>query len=91
MNIFRKTASEENKTLNRIFGSIAIGLLIAATYLTFSQHPIANSISKWQSGLVNNKKEYYPALTIYLLVIPPLLILLAVKIFILRLINSKKR
>jgi hypothetical protein len=90
MNIFREAASKENKTLNIIFGSIAIGLLIAATYLTFSQHPIANSISKWQSDLVGEKNKYYPALTICLLALPPLLILLPVKIFILRMIKSKK-
>jgi hypothetical protein len=91
MNIFQEAASKENKTLNIVFGGIAICLLITATYLTFSQHPIANGISRWQSNLVNEKNKYYPVLTICLLALPPLLILLPVKIFILRLIKDKKK
>jgi uncharacterized membrane protein len=90
MNIFREAASKENKTLNVIFGSIAICLLIAATYLTFSQHPLADGISRWQSNLISEKNKYYPVLTICLLVLPQLLILLLVKIFLLRLIKSRK-
>jgi hypothetical protein len=89
MNIFKMAASKENKTLNVIFGSIAIGTLIAATYLTFSHHPIANRISQWQAGLMNEKDGYFPALTIFLLALPPLLLLLPVKIIILKLIRNK--
>jgi hypothetical protein len=91
MNIFREAASKENKTLNVVFGSIAFGLLVAATYLTFSQHPIANSISSWQSNLVGEENKYYPALTICLLALPPLLLLLPIKIFMLWLIKAKKK
>ncbi len=90
MNIFQEAASKENKTLNVIFGSIAIGLLIAATYLTFSHHPIAKDISRWQSKLVSEKNKYYPVLTICILALPPLLILLPIKIFILRILKSQK-
>jgi hypothetical protein len=90
MNIFKEAASKENKTLNTVFGSIAIGLLIIATYLTFSQHPIANSISRWQANLINEKNKYYPVLTICLLALPPLFILMLIKIFFLRINKFKK-
>jgi hypothetical protein len=89
MNIFKEAASKENKMLNTVFGSIAIGLLIIATYLTFSHHPIANSISRWQANLINEKNKYYPVLTICLLALPPLFILMLIKIFFLR-INKFK-
>jgi hypothetical protein len=88
MNIFRKAASKENKTLNVIFGSIAIGLLIVATYLTFSQHPLANSISSWQVTFLNDN-TYFPALTIFLLALPPLLLLLVIKLLVLRTMKAK--
>lgn len=84
MHSFRGSPNKGNNKLNLIFGSIAFGLLVAATYLTFSQHPIANSISRWQSKLINDKNNYYPALTICLLALPPLIILLLVKIVLLR-------
>ncbi len=88
MNIFQEAASKENKILNVIFGSIAIGLLIAATYLTFSHHPITNEISRWQSNFVGEKNKFYPVLTICILALPPLLILLPIKIFIRRILKS---
>jgi hypothetical protein len=91
MNIFQEAASKENKTLNTVFGSIAIGLLIIATYLTFSQHPIANSISRWQANLVTEKNKYYPVLTICLLALPPLLILMLIKIFFQRVVKLKRQ
>ena len=81
MNIFQEAASKENKTLNVIFGSITFGLLIAATYLTLTHHPFANTINLWQAKLMGDDK-YFPALTILLLVLPPLLILLPVKLLV---------
>ena len=89
MNIFKLDASNENKTLNIIFGIIAIGILIADAYLTFSQHAIANRISLWQAGFMSEKGKYFPALTICLLALPPLLLLLPLKLFILKLSRNK--
>ena len=89
MNIFKIAVSKENKTLNSVLGSIAIGILIAAAWLTFSHHPLANRISLWQAGLMGEKGEYFPALTIFLLALPPLLLLLPVKIIIFNLIRKK--
>lgn len=88
MNTFKIAASNENKTLNIIFGSIAIGILLAATWLTLSHHSLANRISQWQAALMNEKNEYFPALTIFLLALPFLLLLLPVKIIILNLIRK---
>lgn len=89
MNILKIVASKENKTLNTIFGSIALGILIAATWLTLSHHPIANHISRWQAGLMSEKNEYFPALTIFLLALLPLMLLLPIKIIILNLTHKK--
>lgn len=89
MNIFKIAVSKENKTLNSVLGSIAIGILIAAAWLTFSHHPLANLISLWQAGFMGEKGGYFPALTIFLLALPPLLLLLPVKIIILNLIRKK--
>jgi hypothetical protein len=89
MNIYKQAASKENKLLNIIFGCTAIGILIAATYLTLSHHKLANRISIWQSGLIQEKGKYYPAFTIFLLALPPLLLLLSVKVVILRFINTR--
>jgi hypothetical protein len=90
MNVFKQAAGNENKLLNIIFGCTAIGILIVATFLTFSQHPLANRISLWQSDLIHDKDKYYPVLTIFLIALPPLLFLLPVKTGILKIINRKK-
>ncbi|GEM_PF-1469539 len=65
--------------MNTVFGGIALGILIAAVYLTFSHHPLAYVVSKWQSGMMG-RDEYFPALTIFLLAIPALLVLMVVKL-----------
>jgi hypothetical protein len=89
LNNFKFPVSNENKTLNSIFGCIALCILIAAAYLTFSQHAIANRISLWQAGFMSEKGKYFPALTICLLALPQLLLLLPVKLFILKIIRNK--
>jgi hypothetical protein len=75
-----------NKKLDLIFGIIAIGLLIAAAWMTFSFDPLAVKINKWQSSLMGNGKpgEFYPALTIFILALPPLLLLMLVKLLFLK-------
>jgi hypothetical protein len=75
------------KKLNRFFGSIAFGLLIATTYLTFTQHQFAITINLWQAKMMGDNK-YFPVLTIFLLALPPLLILLAVKLLVLKLMKK---
>lgn len=70
-------------SMNTVFGSIALGILVAATYLTFSHHPLANIVNKWQSGMIGSE-EYFPALTIFLLTIPALLVLMVVKLLLVK-------
>lgn len=90
MNTFQMGNKKENKKLNLLFGSMAIGMLITATYLTLTQHPIANKISLWQANLLHEKNQYFPVLTICLLALPPLAILLLIKRLLLKKVDSKK-
>ncbi|GEM_PF-5021310 len=53
-------------------------LLAVATYLTFSNSWIVPDINRWQAGIIGENK-YYPAFTICILVLPPLLVLLVIK------------
>jgi hypothetical protein len=89
MNIFRQIQSKENKKLNAIFGVIAFGILIAATWLTLSHHTLADKISRWQGEQMNDRRKYFPVLTIFLLALPPLLILLPLKLFLLKVSTRK--
>lgn len=86
MNIFQEAKSRIKK-FNTVFSSIAFGLLIAATYLTFTQHHFAVTINIWQAKIMGDNK-YFPVLTIFLLVLPPLLVLLLVKTAVLKLIRK---
>ncbi len=85
---FRKIQSKENKKLNAVFGSIAFGLLVAAAYLTLSHHNVAVKINLWQAKVMGDNK-YFPVLTIFLLALPPLLLLLLVKVLVLKFQKNK--
>jgi hypothetical protein len=82
MNTFRAY-----KKLNTVFGSIAFGLLIAAAYLTFTQHHFAIAINLWQAKLMGDNK-YFPVLTVFLLALPPLVLLLLIKLLVLKLMKK---
>jgi hypothetical protein len=84
MNLFRPSSRKENKTLNLVFGILAVGILIMATYLTLSHHPLADRVSRWQGDAMNDKNKYFPVLTIFLLALPPLLLLLPIKLLFLK-------
>lgn len=77
------SAKKRQISMNTVFGSTALGILITSVYLTFSRHPLANIVSKWQSGMIG-RDEYFPALTIFLLAIPVLLVLMAVKLLLVK-------
>jgi hypothetical protein len=87
MNNFQQAKSKGNKRLNAVFASIAFGLIIAATYLTFTQHRFAVAINIWQAKMMGDNK-YFPVLTILLLVLPALLVLLPTKLLVLRLLKK---
>jgi hypothetical protein len=69
--------------MNKVFGGLALAVLVAATWLTFSHHPLSQPINNWQAVIMGDKK-FFPALTIFVLAILPLLLLLAIKYIIKR-------
>jgi hypothetical protein len=73
--------------MNKISGTLAFVILIAATWLTISHHPITDKINAWQAGMMGNNK-FFPALTIFILALPPLLLLLGIKFIILKRIKK---
>jgi hypothetical protein len=73
--------------VNKIFGTIAILILTAATYCTFSNTWPAPEVNQWQAKMMGDTK-YFPALTIFIMALPPLFVLLIIKKMVLRL--SKK-
>jgi hypothetical protein len=75
------------KITNTFFGCIAITLLIAVAYLTFTQHQFAITINMWQAKMMGDNK-YFPVLTMLLLVLPPLLLLLLIKLIVLQLLKK---
>jgi hypothetical protein len=64
--------------MNKFFGIASIIVLSVATWLTLSHHPISDKINAWQAEMMGDNK-YFPALTIFLLALPPLLLLLGIK------------
>jgi hypothetical protein len=64
--------------MNKIFGTLAFVILIAATWLTLSHHPITDKINAWQAEMMGDNK-FFPVLTIFLLALPPLVLLLIIK------------
>jgi hypothetical protein len=69
--------------LNKIVGTAAIIVLSIAVWITLSGQPIAQKINSWQANMMGDNK-YFPTLTILLLAIPPLLLLLPVKAYLLK-------
>lgn len=69
--------------MNKFFGIAAIAILSVATWLTLSHQPITEKINVWQAGMMGDNK-FFPALTIFILALPPLLLLLGIKSIILK-------
>lgn len=74
--------------MNKVFGLTAILILIAAVYCTFSNTWPVLQVNQWQAKVMDDNR-YFPVLTIFLMALPPLLILLLIKLVVLRL--SKKQ
>ncbi|MFN8251031.1 MAG: hypothetical protein U0V75_04050 [Ferruginibacter sp.] len=64
--------------MNKIFGTLGIAILIAAAAVTFSHAWPSEVINQWQSVMMGDK-TYFPALTICIIALPPLLLLLLIK------------
>ena len=73
--------------MNKVFGLLAVLILAISTWLTFSHHLLAQKINAWQTVL-NGDDNYYPALTIFILSLPPLLLLFVVKKLMLKWVNK---
>lgn len=56
----------------------AFAILAVSTWLTLTGRWITPSINAWQASVMGDR-SYYPALTIFLLAIPPLLLLALIK------------
>lgn len=71
--------------LNKIFGTITFLLLGITAFLGFSGTWIARDVIEWQSkNLSTEAHKYQPVITMFILLMPPLLLLLPVKYFFLR-------
>lgn len=64
--------------MNRYFAFAAILILAISTYIGLSGHRLGMAINRWQASLLDDG-SYFPALTIFALAIPPLLVLALVK------------
>ncbi|MBL7731703.1 MAG: hypothetical protein JNM88_11040 [Chitinophagaceae bacterium] len=64
--------------MKKVFAFLGLGTLVAATAITFSNSWIAPDINRWQMR-ITGEPSYYPALTIFILVLPPLIVLVPLK------------
>ena len=53
---------------------LAMAILGTAAFMAKSEWWIVSSINRWQAGILGDN-QYFPALTIFILAIPPLLLL----------------
>lgn len=67
--------------LNKIIVWLTFILLVASAYMAFTSTWLANDINKLQMEWMDENK-FYPILTMGLLFIPPMLILLSIKLYI---------
>ena len=76
---------KEIARLDKIFGSITFLLLGICTFLAFSGAWIAKDVIAWQThNLSTEAGKYQPVITLFILLMPPLLFLLPVKLFFLK-------
>lgn len=64
--------------MNRFFAYAAILILALSTYIGLSGHRLGMAINRWQASFLGDG-SYFPALTIFAVAIPALLILALVK------------
>lgn len=68
------------KKVDKILVYLTFILLILSAYLTFTNTWLANDINKLQMQWMGERK-FYPILTMGILFIPPMLILLPLKLY----------
>lgn len=72
------TMSKERTKLDKLLARLALLALIIGVYLAFSGQWIAKDINTWQTKL-NGDGKFYPALTAFLIALPPVLLFLVLK------------
>jgi hypothetical protein len=80
---------KSQQTASAIITFIALAVICLATYLTLSHSALSVKINLWQARVMGDGK-YFPALTIFFLALPPLLLLLLIKIIFFRLPGKNK-
>lgn len=70
--------------MNKIFGTLGITIMAAATAVYFLNSWPATFINQWQLK-INGGDKYFPALTIFLTALPSLLVLFVIKLAVTRL------
>jgi hypothetical protein len=69
--------------MNKTFGIAAFTILGAATWLVLSHSSFTEKINGWQASITGDNK-IFPVLSIFILALPPLLLLLLIKMIILK-------
>ncbi len=78
------------QAINKIIVYLTFVLLILSAYLTFTSTWLANDINLLQMKWTGESK-FYPILTMGLLFIPPMLILLPIKLYLNKSIEKLKQ
>lgn len=69
--------------MKKLITVLALLILVAATYCTLSESWIAPRINAWQAKIMGDN-DFFPALTIFIMALPPLLVLAAIKLLLQR-------
>lgn len=78
------------KKVDKILVYVTFILLILSAYLTFTSTWLAKDINKLQMQWMGEAK-FYPILTMGILFIPPMLILLPLKLYLKKKLEKEKR
>lgn len=75
--------SNTYKRISKMLVVLILALLIFSAWCAFTNTWLAKDINTWQMGILK-KPQFMPALTMFLMFIPPALVLLVVKVFIIK-------
>ncbi len=78
------------KILDTVIIYLTLALLILCSYLAFANTWIAADINNWQMTVLKQPK-FYPILTIAIMFIPPMLVVLPLKLYLSKKLNQEKR
>ena len=78
------------KKIDKLLVYLTFILLILSAYLTFTSSWLADDINKMQMQWMSERK-FYPILTMGILFIPPMLILLPLKLYLKKNLEKEKR